>query len=84
MTCTIITTIINTIGPTFARCERCLSDFSISHGGRNGVTTHIKGKIHKEKGQAASSTRSLTSFYNPEVTQRLIEAETLRHAQGSP
>ena len=40
------------------------------------MTTHIKGKIHKEKGQAASSTRSLTSFYNPEVTQRLIEAET--------
>ena len=76
MTCTSITTIINTIGPTFARCGRCLSDFSISHGGRNDVTTHIKGKIHKEKGQEASSTRSLTSFYNPEVTQRLIEAET--------
>ena len=64
------------IGPTFARCGRCLSDFSSSHGGRNDVTTHVNGNHHQEKRQAALSTRSITSFYNPEIMQRLIEAET--------
>ena len=40
------------------------------------MTTHVNGKHHQEKGQAASSTRSIASFYIPEVTQRVIKAET--------
>ena len=31
----------------YARCTLCLSDFSISHGGQNNVTTHTTSKPHR-------------------------------------
>ena len=49
-----LTTII--IGNTFAHCSLCSLDFGISHGGRNDVTTHVKGKHHRKMDAAASIT----------------------------
>ena len=54
----------------------CLSDFSVAHGGRNDVTTHVSGKRHKESASAASTSRSVASFFKPQVAQNVIEAET--------
>ena len=57
----LVITLIYT-GDTFARCTLCLSDFSVSHGGRNDVTTHVNGKRHKEATSAASTSSAVTSF----------------------
>ena len=48
------------------------------HHGRNDVTTHVKGKHHKEMATASSSSRSITSMFNPKVSESAIKAEALR------
>ena len=65
------------IGDTYVRCTICSSDFNISHGGRNDVTTHVRGKHHTDMARATSSTRSLGSHFRPQTSQGVIEAEAL-------
>ena len=60
-----------------ARCTYCASDFNITLGGRNDVTTHMRGKLHKEMAEATSSTRSVASYYRPQTPQSVIESESL-------
>ena len=73
MECNSLMTII--IGNTFAHCSLCSSDFGISHGWRNDVTTHVKGKHHREMDAAASTTQSVRSFFRPEMQKSVTEAE---------
>ena len=63
------------IGDTFARCNLCLSDFSIAHGGKNDVTTHINGKQHKLNASAASSSGTVSSMFQSQLSDSQIEAE---------
>ncbi len=49
----------------------------ISHGGRNDVTTHVHGKHHKEMAKASSSSKTVTSFFRPQTSPSVIEAECL-------
>ena len=63
-------------GDIYAKCMICVTDISVSHGGRNDIMKHIKGKHHQEMVKSATSTRPLASFYKPQVSQSLIEAET--------
>ena len=43
------------------------------------VTTHVKGKHHKEAASAAFSSRSMTSFFiRPQFRQSVTEAEARR------
>lgn len=49
-------------GNTYAHCSFCISDFSISHGGRNDVTTHVGGKHHQQAVKSSSSSKSLSSM----------------------
>ncbi len=56
----------------------CASDFSVAHGGRNDVTTHVKGKHHKNMA-TATSCRTVSSFFRPDTSQSVIEAESLWH-----
>ena len=63
------------VGDTFAHCSLCSSDFGISHGGRNDVTTHVRGKHHREMEMSASSSQSVRSFFRPEVQKSVNEAE---------
>ena len=62
---------------TFAHCSLCGSDFSVSHGGKNDVTSHVSGKHHKEAFKASSSSQSLSTFFRPQlqrsVTRHIIE-----------
>lgn len=69
---------ISNTGDEYARCTICLSDFTITHGGRNDVTSHVAGKRHQSFAASASSasTRSVTSFFKPDLTKGVIEAET--------
>lgn len=62
-------------GDTFARCTLCLSDFSIAHGGKNDVTTHINGIQHKKNALAASSSRTVSSMFQSQSSNTQIEAE---------
>ena len=55
----------------------CSSDFSIAHGGRHDVSTHVKGKHHIEMAKPCSS-RSVASFFRPQaVSQNVIRAKAL-------
>ena len=63
------------VGDTYAHCSLCCSDFSISHGGKNDVTTHVKGKHHKEAASAASSSQSVSTFFRPQFRHDVTEAE---------
>ena len=63
------------VGTTFARCSVCNIDISVAHGGRNDITKHIGVKNHCELA-AASSSRSLSSFFEPSTSLKVIEAET--------
>ena len=48
----------------FAHCSLCMcsSDFSVSHGGGDDVTTHVRGKHHKDIAKASSTSKSVASF----------------------
>ena len=61
-------------GDTYARCNICGID--IAHGGRNDVTKHVSVKHHIEMTRASSSSKSVSSFFLPKVTQSVMEAET--------
>ena len=50
----------STKGNMYARCS---SDFNISHGGRNDVSSHVQGKHHWEMSKASSSSRSIASMF---------------------
>ena len=41
------------------------------------MTTHVRGKHHKDMATAASSSRSVSSFFRPQTSQSVIEAESL-------
>lgn len=53
----------------------CSSDFSVSHGGKNDVTTHVKGKHHRDMAKATSTSQSVASFFRPQVLKCVNEAE---------
>ena len=54
-----------------------MTDFSVSHGGRNDVMKHVRRKHHQETENAAKSSLSLASFCTPQSSQsKVIEAET--------
>ena len=71
----------------------CSHDFSVSHGGRNNVTSHIKTNCHKDMAKVASTSKSLSSLslyilyyleslpkyfrYRPQVAQKTIRAEAM-------
>ena len=63
------------IGDIYAHCSLCSSDFSVSHGGKNDVTTHVKGKRHRDMAMAASISQSVRSFFGPQVLKSVNEAE---------
>ena len=41
------------------------------------MTTHVRGKHHKDMAQASSSTRSVVTFFRPQTSMQVIEAEAL-------
>ena len=62
------------IGNTFAHCSLCSSDFGISHGGRNDVTTHVKGTSQRN-GCCCFNHSSVRSFFRPEMQKSVTGAE---------
>ena len=55
----------------------CPSDFSIANGGKYDVSTHVKGKHHKDRARISSSNQSVRSFFEPQASSSVINAEAL-------
>ena len=72
---------LGTTGNTFARCTLYLSDFSITHGGRNDVTTHVNGKHHVEAAVAASNTTSVAAL---RLVKKLHSSQPSRPGLDTP
>ena len=47
-------------------------DISVARGGRNDVTKHVGVKHHIEIVKAASSSRSMSSFFQPVTSNRVV------------
>lgn len=45
------------------KCQQCLSEFSIAHGGRADIKDHLKCVKHKASVSAIASSSSITSFF---------------------
>ena len=59
----------------YARCTLCAIDFSVSHGGRNDVTSHLKSKRHNDMSMAMASSTPITSLFQSQTSDQAIEAE---------
>lgn len=44
-------------------CEKCRTDFSVSHGGASDIEKHLKSEKHKLSDQAAASSSSMLTFF---------------------
>lgn len=49
-------------GTTRAKCIWCNSHFSVSHGGKNDVTKHMKSDGHRKIAIARVAQKSFTEF----------------------
>ncbi len=65
------------IGESYARCTFCCSDFSVAHGGKTDVVTHISTKRHKEARKAIAASKSVLSFFRRDISSSTIKAESL-------
>lgn len=45
------------------RCDTCNAEFSISHGGKSDIESHIKSARHKKSNTAASGSKSVSNFF---------------------
>lgn len=64
--------------PDFVRCEVCLCDFNISHGGFNDVQRHCEGSRHKSRGSSqTASVPKISNFFSTDSGLSVMRAETL-------
>ena len=59
-----------------ARCTVCQCDFTISHGGANDITAHIKRKKHLNLAQSRETNQNIGHFFR-RGDYSTIRAETL-------
>ncbi|GFQ99548.1 uncharacterized protein TNCT_524701 [Trichonephila clavata] len=52
---------INT--PSEVRCEKCCTEFSVSHSGAGNIEQHSKSEKHKNANRAAFSSSSVLNFF---------------------
>ena len=64
-----------TLGDLYARCTLCTTDFGVSHGGLNDVTSHLTSKRHIDALKIVHSTTPITSIFRQSSSDQAIEAE---------
>ncbi|GFX10189.1 uncharacterized protein TNCV_1865871 [Trichonephila clavipes] len=52
---------INT--PSDVICEKCRTEFSVSHSGADDIEQHLRSQKHKNADRAASSSSSMLNFF---------------------
>ncbi|GBP10082.1 hypothetical protein EVAR_77513_1 [Eumeta japonica] len=45
------------------RCEKCRTEFSVSHSGASDIEQHLKSEKHKNADRAAASSSSMLNFF---------------------
>lgn len=58
---------------TDVHCDTCGSNFSIAHGGRADIETHIKSDKHRKSTNAAASNKTLTQFFKSKASNDDLE-----------
>ncbi|GFQ97085.1 uncharacterized protein TNCT_651191 [Trichonephila clavata] len=53
---------INT--PSDVRCEKCRTEFTVSHSGAGDIEQHLKSEKHKNVDRAATLSSSMLNFFN--------------------
>ena len=65
-------------GPYFAHCKVCVSDFNISHGGRDDCKKHVETKKHADMGKLKTNTQfSMEKFISTDSSLSVVNAEAL-------
>lgn len=49
--------------PSNVRCEKCRTEFSVSHSGAGDIEHHLKSEKHKNADRAAASSSSMLNFF---------------------
>lgn len=49
--------------PSDVRCEKCRTEFSVSHGGASDIEQHLKSEKHKNANLTAASSSSMLNFF---------------------
>lgn len=49
--------------PSGVRCEKCRTEFSVSHSGAGDIEQHLKSEKHKTADRAAASSSSMLNFF---------------------
>lgn len=58
------------------RCDTCNNEFSIAHGGKSDIESHLKSVRHKKSNVAASSSKSVSNFFmNSNMTKADMHIE---------
>ena len=57
------------------RCEKCLTEFNISHGGINDITRHLGTDRHRKADISASTSKLLTDYYKTKNTTTTKDLE---------
>lgn len=52
-----------TISSSDVRCDKCRTEFSVSHGGNSDIEQHLKSEKHKNADWAAASSSSMLTFF---------------------
>lgn len=49
--------------PSYVRCVKCRTEFSVSHSGASDIEQHLKSEKHKNADRAAVSSSSMLTFF---------------------
>lgn len=64
-------------GQTYAFCNICRCDFSVSHGGKSDILKHVQTKKHKESLQCVESNQKLSYLCKSQSVDAVTNAEAL-------
>ena len=65
-------------GPSFAYCQFCKDNFSVTHGGFNDVKHHVHSEGHEKRYKEVSENRTMESFtveHVSNLSSKIILAE---------
>jgi len=61
--------------PSDVRCEKCRTEFSVSHSGASDIEQHLKSEKHKNADRAAASSSSMLTFFKKSDTPTLKDLD---------
>ena len=72
-----MTVSLNQTSDEHSFCTACFVDISVSHGGRQDITSHIATAKHSSYAKARDGMPSISCFFGGDDQMSVIRAETL-------